>query len=332
MALDPAQAGRGRAGGAARLFADAFAADPGLADSMMTECLGRALQRYRSTAGTPAAFNAPCQYLAARCAALAGCGLGKDGGELTEAERARWRKQALEWLLADLVIWVTKLESDSPVARKLAKSMLTNWQTEPDLAGVRQPHALDDFSADERNDYLALWHELRAVLKRTGLPRTTAALNPKHVESQGVSPAILMRLGRLNEARFAWKSALEADPREHDAWYGYAELCLFLGHEEEYRRARRAVLERFAATTNPFVAERTGRACLLMPAAGDELRQAVALAERAVAKNSGEQFAHPYFVFVRGLAGYRQGEFDRAISAMRGRAIPTWLGCATPAH
>jgi serine/threonine-protein kinase len=36
---------RGRARAAARLFADAFAADPGLADSMMTECLGRALQR-----------------------------------------------------------------------------------------------------------------------------------------------------------------------------------------------------------------------------------------------------------------------------------------------
>jgi serine/threonine-protein kinase len=311
---------RGRARAAARLFADAFAADPGLSDSMMTECLGRAIQRYRSTADTPAAFNAPCRYLAARCAALAGCGRGKDADKLAEAERARWRKQAREWLRADLAMWATKLESDSQVARKLAKSMLTNWQTEPDLAGVREPHALDDLSADERNDYLALWHEVRALLKRTSQNRTTAGFNPKHTESQGISPAILMRLGRLNEARVAWKSALEADPLEHDAWYGYAELCLFLGDEEEYRRARRALLERFAATSSPFVAERTGRACLLMPAVGDEFRQAVALAERATAKNSGEQFAHPYFVFVRGLADYRQEQFDRAISAMRGDA------------
>jgi serine/threonine-protein kinase len=129
-----------------------------------------------------------------------------------------------------------------------------------------------------------------------------------------------MRLGRLNEARVAWKSALEADPLEHDAWYGYAELCLFLGEEDEYRRARRALLERFGVATNPYIAERTGRACLLRPATGDELRQAVALAERAIARNSGEQFAHPYFVFVRGLAEYRQGRLDRAISAMQGDA------------
>ena len=80
--------------------------------------------------------------------------------------------------------------------------------------------------------------------------------------------------------------ALEAEPLEHEAWYGYAELCLFLGEEDEYRRVRQVLLERFGATANPFEAERTGRACLLMPATADELRQAVALAERAVVKQS----------------------------------------------
>src|SRR5262249_53996832 len=107
---------------------------------------------------------------------------------------------------------------------------------------------------------------------------------------------------------------------EHDAWYGYAELCLFLGDEDEYRRARRALLERFGATNNPYVAERVGRACLLLPATGDELRQAVALAERAGALHEGDKWAHAYFAFVHGLAAYRQRQFDRAISAMRGDA------------
>jgi serine/threonine-protein kinase len=124
----------------------------------------------------------------------------------------------------------------------------------------------------------------------------------------------------LNEARAAWKSALEADPPEHGVWHGYAELCLFLGDEDEYRRARRDLLERFGATADPYIAERTSRACLLMPATGDELRQAVALTERAVARNSHEQKDRPYFEFARGLAAYRQGQFDRAISAMRGNA------------
>jgi hypothetical protein len=46
----------------------------------------------------------------------------------------------------------------------------------------------------------------------------------------------------------------------------------------------------------------------------------VALAGRAVARNSGEQAAQPWFEFTGGLAEYRQGQLDRAISAMRGDA------------
>src|SRR5262249_9107708 len=136
----------------------------------------------------------------------------------------------------------------------------------------------------------------------------------------GPSPEVLMRLGRLNEARVAWKSALKADPPEHAAWNGYAELCLFLGEEDDYRRARRDLLERFGATADPYVAGRAAGAGLLRPATGDELRQAVALAGRAVARNSGEQAAQPWFEFTRGLAEYRQGQLDRAISVMRGDA------------
>jgi serine/threonine-protein kinase len=311
---------RGLHGAAARLYADAFAADPGLADSMTAECLRRAIRGYGSSADPTGAFNAACRYLAARCSALAGCGPGKDGDKLGAAGRARWRKQAREWLRADLAMWAARLGSDSPLERSLAKRMLTHWQADPDLAGVREPHLLDDLSADERTECLALWHEVRALLKRTGQYRATTAPDPKRTESRRPSPSILMRLGRLKEARLAWKSALEAEPPDHGVWHGYAELCLFLGEEDEYRRTRRDLLKRFGATTDPYVAERTGRACLLLPATGDELRQAVAVAGRAVARNPGEQGARPYFEFVRGLAEYRQGQFDRAVSTMKGDA------------
>ena len=101
---------------------------------------------------------------------------------------------------------------------------------------------------------------------------------------------LLLRLGRGAEARAAWKQELAGRPPAHDDWFGYAELCLFLGDEAEYRRARRDLLAQFGATTNADVAERTGRACLLLPAPEDELRQAVALTERAVASAAGDEF------------------------------------------
>jgi serine/threonine-protein kinase len=163
----------------------------------------------------------------------------------------------------------------------------------------------------------------RALLKTGDAEGAIAAfrkaleLNP-NAEVAWDLAKLLAPQGKLEEVRAAWEKGLERDPPDHGSWYGYAELCLFLGREENYRLARRALLKRFGATTNPFEAERTARACLLLPGTDDELRQAVALAERAVAEREDDKWAHPYFEFVHGLAEYRQGQFDRAIATMQG--------------
>ena len=151
--------------------------------------------------------------------------------------------------------------------------------------------------------------------------RRAVALDPTATPSQQMLRSCLMRQGRTDGARAAWREALAADPPGHDAWYGYAELCLFLRAEDEYRRARRDLLEKFGASTDPLVAERTARACLLLPASGDELPRAVALAERACAADRVKyRGTYPYFLFTLGLAEYRQGHFDRAIDLMQGDA------------
>jgi serine/threonine-protein kinase len=198
--------------------------------------------------------------------------------------------------------------------------MLDSWQAEPDLAGVREPQLMDDLPADERAECLALWQEVRASLKRTGQYRVAMSPEAKRTDSRAPSPKLLMRLGRLNEAHIAWQSALKANPLDHDVWHGYAELCLFLGEADEYRRARRDLLERFGAITDPYAAERVSRACLLMPATKDELQKILTVTERAVARKPGEQGARPYFEFARGLAEYRKRESDKAIAIMRGDA------------
>ena len=61
----------------------------------------------------------------------------------------------------------------------------------------------------------------------------------------------LTRLGRWQEVQAAWREELDAGPPKHDAWFGYAELCLFLGDEAEYRRARSDLLAHFGSATDP---------------------------------------------------------------------------------
>jgi serine/threonine-protein kinase len=156
-------------GAASRLYADAFAADPGLADGLTAQCRRRAAQE-RDKSDRGEALNTEGLYLAARCAALAGCGLGKDGARLSAAGRTHWRRKALEWLRADLVAWSRALDSGRRADRDLAREMLTLWQDEPDLAGLREPRALARLSAEERKEWLALWGEVEALLRRTARP------------------------------------------------------------------------------------------------------------------------------------------------------------------
>jgi serine/threonine-protein kinase len=151
--------------------------------------------------------------------------------------------------------------------------------------------------------------------------REAAALDPKDPSTRSKVRSILVQLGRGEEARAAWQTALDADPPEHDAWYGYAEFCLFLGREDEHRRARQVLLGKFGAAIDPVVAARTARACLLLPATEDEIRQAAALAERAAAAEPSKYPGiYPSLLFVPGLAEYREGRLDRAIATMRGDA------------
>jgi serine/threonine-protein kinase len=194
----------------------------------------------------------------------------------------------------------------------------------------RQDEAIEQIRAGLRDhpNSANLYYAYGICLEAKGQPvealarqRRAIALDPKHSDAQREVRSILLRQGRADEARAAWQTDLRANPPEHDAWYGYAELCLYLGKEDEYRRARRALLRRFGTTTDPQIAERTARACLLRSACGSELRQAVALAERAAAADREKyQGLYPCFRFAQGLAEYRQGRFDRAIPAMRGDA------------
>jgi serine/threonine-protein kinase len=144
------------------------------------------------------------------------------------------------------------------------------------------------------------------------------SLNPNRAAARELAKTLAAG-HRLDVARVVWGEALRRDPDDHDAWYGYAQLCLFLGRVDEYRRTRMDALRRFEGTNDDWViAERTSLAGLLLPASGDDLRRLVALAQSAIA--AGPKAPHPdnaYLQFLAGLSAYREGRFDEAIPPLR---------------
>lgn len=127
---------------AARLYTDAFAADPKLADDLEAEN----------------------RYNAARYAALAGCGRGIDAIKLDDKERARLRRQALDWLRADLSVYAHLLKYGT---HTLVQEQLSTWHQNADLACMRDAKELAKLPADERQVCEKLWADVAALLTKS---------------------------------------------------------------------------------------------------------------------------------------------------------------------
>jgi serine/threonine-protein kinase len=137
-----------RYGEATRLYAEAFAADPKLADDL--------------TRGN--------RYDAACAAALTAAGQGKDPAPPNEKERVRLRGQALEWLQADLALWSKQAQSAQPQDRATVLKTLCHWQQDPDLASVRDANALAKLAPAERETWRKLWAAVDTLLTKTATP------------------------------------------------------------------------------------------------------------------------------------------------------------------
>ncbi len=127
---------------AVRFYAGAFAKQPQLAEDLRDQ------PRY----------NAAC------AAALAGCGQGSDAGGLDDRERARLRRQALDWLRADLAAYRRLLDKEPEKAGSLVRQRMQHWQQEKGFAGVRGPDALAKLLDAERQSWQRLWQDVEDVL------------------------------------------------------------------------------------------------------------------------------------------------------------------------
>jgi tetratricopeptide (TPR) repeat protein len=151
---------------AARLYAAAFAAQPSLADD-----LGKGHR-----------------YQAACAAALAAAGQGHDASKLSDRDRTALRRQALDWLRADLkrltqtvanhhaASAAQKPPPASPLEKLAGQSQrpgaaalllvcdrLQQWQNSLDLHSVRDDKELARLTPEEQKDWRQLWHNVRAL-------------------------------------------------------------------------------------------------------------------------------------------------------------------------
>jgi serine/threonine protein kinase/tetratricopeptide (TPR) repeat protein len=141
------------------------------------------------------------------------------------------------------------------------------------------------------------------------------------------SAAILNVLGILHGRRGEWRAAaadfarvVELIPADHDAYHSLAPLLAQSGDPDAYRRLCAGMLRQFGQATNPAVAERMARDCLILPPSTADLEAIGKMVDTAVAAGPNHQY-WDYFQFVKGLFEYRNGRFASAAE---------WLQKVTP--
>ena len=130
----------------ARLYAEALAKGPGLAED-------RKIQHR---------YNAAC------AAALAASGRGKDGPHPGEADKIKLREQALGWLEAELALWGNMLNAGPPGMKPNIAATLDYWKKDADLAGIRDEKQLARLPEAERSAFRQLWEEVERLRIRAG--------------------------------------------------------------------------------------------------------------------------------------------------------------------
>ncbi len=142
---------------ATRFYTTAFADKPQLADDL----------------------NAQHRYNAACAAALAGCGQGKDADKLDTKERTRLRRQALDWLRADLKAYQQAMEKTAGKAGTEIGQRMQHWLQDGDFAGVRGDQALAKLPQAERKDWEELWKQVEALRQRAAeRPKSAGSARP----------------------------------------------------------------------------------------------------------------------------------------------------------
>jgi tetratricopeptide (TPR) repeat protein len=159
-------------------------------------------------------------------------------------------------------------------------------------------------------------HAEALKLQEVTLALLRAKLGPDHPDTLWSMHGLAnshRALGRWDEALAAYGRATALGTDLHDTWSHAATLWARTGDRAGYRDHCRRMLDRFGPTTDPMIAERTAKACLLLPLGGPEQDASCDLADRAIAMAQGH-WVRPWAEATRGLAAYRREQFADAVA------------------
>ncbi len=155
--------------------------------------------------------------------------------------------------------------------------------------------------------------------------QSLASLKPHSLQMDARNRAkFYYRLGDLRARQGLWKESAEyyakgleqqPDPLFFEPWHYYLPALVQSGNVEAYHVARQVVVQRFAETTDPRIAECTLKDCLLTPWPDADFDQLQQLARTML--QAEDHWAWNYFQFAAGLFEYRRGNYEAALRHTR---------------
>jgi tetratricopeptide (TPR) repeat protein len=229
-----------------------------------------------------------------------------------ESERAGKRRQALDWLRANLEL-TAKLRNDG----KILGWTLDGSLSDPALASVRDPAALARLPDAERELWQRLWTDVSASI----------AADP-------------LEQGRERAARRHWDRAIDSYARNlargptesGNFWFEYAALSLLSGDRPTYARTCARMIEQCGKARDPR-SYHVARKCTLAPDSVADASLPGRLAEKEL-KDSAREF---WSLTEQGALAYRAGRFQESVPLFEqslqadprpGSAVLNWLWLA----
>jgi tetratricopeptide (TPR) repeat protein len=256
------------------------------------------------------------RYEAACANVQSATGRGSEDARRGDPERAGKRRQALDWLRANLEL-TARLRNNGKV---LGWSLAT-WLSDPALASVRDPAALAKLPDAEREPWRRFWTDVAASI----------AADP-------------IEQGWQHAARRQWdraaddyeRSQIRSPMESGHFWFESAAVSLLSGDRPAYTTICARLIER-CGKARSLRSYHVARACTLAPDAVANASLLGRLAEKEL-KDSAREF---WSLTEQGALAYRAGRFQQAVPLFEqslqadprpGRAVLNWLWLALANH